>query len=345
MFFSSKSLSNSLKTSLAPIYILVGSDDFLMDDATQTIKGAWRLHNSGHSDADALEKRYIDISDATAEWEQLTADLQSRSLFAQQILYQVRYSKKTLTKNAKAHLSNVAQPSNASNLLIFQAPLCKVNDFHVFKTQASTAVVQISRLSATEFPQWIWVKLKEAFPTATREMAQLIAQYTHGNAYAAAQAIQKLSLFITQSDSLSLENIQRQLHNQCEYQAFELSDACLKGDACLAVQILRGHLKANEAPLLLWILGNEIRQLLRLQFNTTRMSLQEACRKQNLWSSKIPMYQTSSQRLSLDTLQRLHRYCLRADEYLKSGRTALLRDTLEQIALGLCGYSAVLGDV
>ena len=315
-----------------------------MDEATRAIRQQWQQQNSDDMSADALEKHYLDIADTATEWEQLTSNLESRSLFNQQILFQARYTKKTLTKTAKTSLMDIAQQPNPANLLIFQAPLCKIKDFQMFKALSFATLVQITSLNAQEFPQWVFAKLQQHFPTATLEMAQLITQYTQGNAFAATQAIQKLALFISANEPLSLENVQDQLHHQCEYQTFELSDACLKGDAHRAIHILRAHTKISETPLLLWILSNEIRQLLALAFSTKSMPFQEACRAHNIWSSKIGLYQAASKRLANVNLQRLHHLCMRADECLKSGKTLLLRDILEQIALGLCGHTSVLSN-
>lgn len=338
-----KALHTNIKKSFASIYILIGQDDFLLDDATQQIKAAWRGRFHDPDNPYALDQHYLEITDSDKEWQALKTELNSYSLFSQQTCYQVRFLKKSLDKSAKAHLMELAEQNEPSNILILQAPQCKAKDLQMFKNHNKVMVVQIWPLKPHEFVQWIFSELKRVFPNASQDMARLIAQYTRANLYAATQVIKKLSLLLGHSEKLTVEQIQTQLHNQCEFQNFELSDACLNGDAHTAIQILRLNNKASESPLLLWILSNELRLLLRLKLNTQHMTWAEACRTLNIWNTKSGLYQAACQRLDVSILQQLHHHCLVADRYLKTGQQQMLHNMLEQIALGICkNYIEVL---
>ncbi|MCC5792928.1 MAG: DNA polymerase III subunit delta [Legionellaceae bacterium] len=330
-------LAQQLQRGLSSLYILTGQEEFLMDRATQDIKAAWRDMASQAEDTDGLDWQYRELQGSAKDWESLTQDLSSRSLFSTQSFYHVRYSKKTLDKNGQTCLQTLTQTKAFPHILLLQAPFLKAKEVATFQKKPNVLVLSLYPLQEREFHQWIYRELQRIFPSAQPTMAALIGQYTQGNLFAADQVIKKLVLILAKDEPLSIALIQNQLHQQTEFQAFELSDACLSGNAAKALQILRQlGIQMSQIPLLLWILGNDIRQLMRLHFHTRTQSWRDACQALKIWPAKYTLYQKAVQRLDAAALLQLHNQCLWADSCLKSGQTSALKQTLEQIALGLC---------
>ncbi len=152
------------------------------------------------------------------------------------------------------------------------------------------------------------------------------------------QVITKLELITEQDGVLTSEMVREQLVDQCDYQLFDLANACLSRSADKAIQILRHAYNTKTEPtLILWLLTQEIRQLIQLvELIGQSVPFNTACNQLKIWSQRSRLYQTALKKANLDILQSLLQFCKLTDERIKSNQNSQIWHALELITLSLC---------
>jgi DNA polymerase-3 subunit delta len=341
MLIKQQALASYLAKKLADLYIIIGQDSFLLNNAADSIKLAWRPQNK-----EDYEEIILSINHP-ADWGQLHGEVNSYSLFAHSVLIDVRYEKKLLEPAGKEFFSDYIQDPNARCLLLVRAPNLPLKQLQWLTQHNNVHVIQIHPFTSSEMQHWIRQRLQERGLQFDQQILSLIHQYTQGNMLACAQVITKLELIAEQNRVLTVEIVKEQLINQCDYQLFELADACLSCSAEKAIQILRHAYNTKTEPtLILWLLTQEIRQLIQLiELIEQSVPFNTACNQLKIWSQRTSIYQLALKKLKLDHLLSLLQFCKLIDERIKSNPKSPIWHALELVALSLClgkqvGYCA-----
>ncbi|MBA2655885.1 MAG: DNA polymerase III subunit delta [Tatlockia sp.] len=332
MLIKLQALASHLRQKLAAIYILFGQDFYLLNEAAESLKKAWKLADPGE-----LEESILSIA-SPSDWDVVNEEANSYSLFANRVLLDLRYEKKTLEAAGKDFLNRYLKNPNPSCLLILRAPNLSLKLLQAFSHQENLNLIQASPLSGAAMQQWIAAKLQAKDLKFERDIPALIHQFTEGNMLACAQVIEKLELVADAETLLSHKLVSEQLIDQCEFQLFELADACLAANSEKVVQLLRHayHSKA-EPTLILWILAQEIRLLLQLKELTGYQALafNTACSQLKIWPQRTKLYQIILAKIKTSTLLDLLGFCKLIDERIKTTQNNQIWQSLEQIALSL----------
>ena len=333
MLIKQQTLTNHLRHKLAAIYILIGQDHFLLNEAANSIKQAWQ---STYKEEER-EQTILHINNP-ADWSVLDEEANSYSLFAKQVLIDIRYEKKTLDAAGKTFLTNYLQSINPHCLLVLRASNLTQKQLQSFLNQDNLHIIQANPLNDSATQQWITQQLQQKFLQFEKEIPQLIHQYTRGNMLACAQVIEKLSLIADKSSLVTVGLVKEQLVDQCAFQLYELADACLASNPAKAIQLLRNAASHKEEPtLILWILTQEIRLLIQL-FELINQSIpfNTACNQLKIWPQKQKFYQLALKKQQLSTLLQLLNFCKLTDIRIKSTQSSQIWHAFEQIALSLC---------
>ncbi|KTC89218.1 MULTISPECIES: DNA polymerase III subunit delta [Legionella] len=332
MLIKQQALASILKQKLAAVYILFGQDPFLLSSAAESIKLAWRTVNQ------ESEETVLHMNNPS-DWALLDTEVNSYSLFSDHFLIDIRYEKKTIDAHAKEFLTRYLQDINPSCLLLLRAPNLPNKQLQWLINNELVHAVQANPLNDLAIEHWIFEQLQTKALKFVPQIPSLIHQYTQGNMYACAQVIEKLELVVDKNDCLTVEFVQEQLVDQCEYQLFELVDACLTQKPDKIIQLLRHAARSKVEPtLVLWILTQEIRLLIQLTEKTIDQALpfNTACSQLKIWPQKANLYHAALKRTQLTHLFQLHRFCKTIDERIKSSQNNQIWQALEQIALSLC---------
>jgi len=330
MIIKYNALPLHLKKKTQPLYVITGSDPFLLNDACLNIKKSW--FNQGETD----EKR-LDLS-TNPDWSLLAQEANSYSLFAFQTLLDLRLEKKSIDKAGVDAIKSYLASENPRCLVILQAfdvPLKQLQWLDAFST---AIVVHIPQQTEAQSKQWIKSRLQQHSIPHEQSLPEVIYQYTQGNSLAAAQLIEKLSLTDDKTTTITSTTIKAHLIDQCEFQLYDLADACLLANAPKALHILRQALQTRTEPtLLLWLLTQEIRQLINLSYLLkAAINFTDACNKLKIWSSRARSYQTTLSRLSLQDLHQLLHRAKAIDEFIKTSQTQRVWHGLDNIVISLC---------
>lgn len=328
-------LAHQVQKKIAPLYVLVGQDNYLLDESLATIKTAIKK-------AHDCEEKIISVQ-TTEDWNNIGEEAKSYSLFSEIVLLNVFFDKKTIDAAAKKILSEYLNSINPRCYIIIRAPNVPAKQLQWLSSHQHAIVSVAYPLNLEAMKNWIASQLKTKSIQFDSEVPEVIHQYTQGNMLACAQVIEKIALCHAQDSKINVQQAREHLSNQCEHNLYELIDACLLGHSDKAIQILR-HAANNktEATLVLWMLTQEIRTIVQL-FNLLQQKtdFKTASTQLKIWPQRVGLYQSCCNRLNSsesaqETLRILHRYCYSIDEYIKSSFSTQVWNSLENLALSLC---------
>lgn len=324
-------LSSSLQKKLHACYVLIGNDPYLLNDAAIQIKQTFLKRGE-------CSQTILDINQPT-DWASLIAEANSYSLFSEYVFLDGRFEKKTIDTTGKALLQDYLANTNDRCLILLRAPQLTNKSLQWLINIPEAIVVQISPLQPQALKQWIEKQLLSHHLKTETAVIELIHQYTQGNMLATAQLIDKLALSYSSNTLITTVMLRDELSDQAHFEVYELSNACLNANAVQSLRLLNQFkLERIEPTLVLWVLTQEIRQLIQLHYALKRnVSIESACAQLKIWSSKIRLYEKAHTRLSLPTLFQLLKKCAQLDEQIKTSQTMQIWEQFDLLALSLCG--------
>ncbi|WP_133127319.1 DNA polymerase III subunit delta [Legionella nagasakiensis] len=330
MLIKYQALSTALKNNLHAVNILIGHDSYLLNDAALQIKKAWQKHTE-------TDEKTLHIN-TMSDWTLLLEEANSYSLFAKQTLLNVYLDKKTIEKAGKEALKHYVSNINPRCLIILRAPQVPTKQLKWLTAYDNVMIVQVFPLTAAALQSWIAFQLNNYTLHYEPQIPALIHQYTQGNMLACAQVIEKLVLVHVGNEVLTEAHVMPHLTDQCDYQLYELADACLTAQIEKAIHLLRqAYYNRQEPTLILWLMTQEIRQLIQLSYKMQQsVSFSAACSQLNIWPQRTKLYQTASTRFSLNKLYQLLRLSKQLDEQIKSNQSNQIWHGLERLAILFC---------
>jgi len=318
-----EALDAHLKNKLLPVYLLTGTDPFLLNTCVDTLKQA--CHNAFE---DEVEEKRFHISHPN-DWAELIAEANTYSLFSEQRLINASWDKKTLDAKGKAALKAYASDINPNCMIILQAPLVPMRQWPDFSKHQDVALVTITSHNAGALLRWIENQLKQTKFTYTRGVPNLIQEYTQGNMRAAAQTIERLALVHEPGTCLELDDVREQLVDERDYKLYELSGACLEGNTTKALDLVRRAKQDQTEPtLILWFITQELRLLEQISSGVSHQAL-------NIRSFRTRQYQQASNRLSKADIHQLLRQSQALDVHIKSSPTTHVWRLVEQLVMAM----------
>ena len=333
MLIKHQALKTELNKKIRALHILFGQDYFLLNEAAEKIKSAWKNANN-----DSFEETILTI-EHPSDWTLAATEANSYSLFANTVLLDIRYDKKSIEALGKEFISNYLKDINPRCMIILRAPQVLQKQLSWIYQHENVLAVQANPLNLQAMQYWIAERLESKGLKVEPQTSNLIQQYTQGNMLACAQVIEKLELIAEPNQILTKELVVEHLVDQCDFQLFELSDACLSERPDKVIQLLRHAANTKAEPtLVLWILAQEIRTVLQLFELTTleAISFNSACSQLKIWAQRTSLYSKALKKLSVDLLLTLLQFCQRIDEMIKSSQNKQTWQSLEQLALSFC---------
>lgn len=330
MLIKYQALASHLQRKTHPVYVLIGQEHYLLNDAAFMIKKAWR--QKGECDETTLHLN------STADWNLLLDEANSYSLFSEWVLLDARHDKKSIDAAAKQIMTRYLQEINPRCLIVLRAPNVPAKQLQWLANHEHVLVVQAFPLTAAALKNWITSQLKSHSLQFEQEISGLIQQYGEGNMLACAQVVEKLALVCDEGMVLNKQDVLAQLIDQSDYQLYELADACLAANGEKAIHLLRqACVQKTEPTLILWLLAQEIRLLIQLSHKLKLSpAFNNACSELKIWPQRAPLYQKTLARLPVTKLYHLLEVCKELDGKIKSNKNHQLWNSFEQLALSLC---------
>lgn len=320
-----------------PLYVLIGQDTYLLEEAFNTIKAHIKTTND-------CDEQIINIQ-TTDDWKTLEETSNCYSLFASNTLINAVLDKKTIDANGKKILTKYLDQNPSNCFTILRAPNLPAKQIQWLTNHPQVLVVVAYPLNTAAMKQWITNQLSNKTFKYNKEVPELILHYTQGNMLACAQVIEKISLTNPANSQISSQHVLDHVSNQCDHSLYELVDACLLGHADKAIQVLRQAANnKTEATLVLWMLTQEVRILSQILFAQQQNTDLKTINPQlKIWPQRSSLYQQASKRLTAETLKQLLAHSKIIDEQIKSTLNKYVWNALECLAVSIC-VGRIIGD-
>jgi DNA polymerase-3 subunit delta len=245
---------------LPAVFVVASDEPLLALEAQDAIRAAAR--GLGYVERDVLQ------ADARFDWSKLTAAAHSLSLFADKKLVEIRLPTGKPGSAGAAALEAHAEAAGEGVLTLVALPRLdrRAKETRwVAALERAGVLVEIDAIDRSRLPQWIGQRLARHQQRAGGEALDFIADRVEGNLLAAHQEIEKLAL-LHPAGELALEQVADSVLNVARYDAFQVPVAMLAGDVARLRKTMAGLEAEGEAiPLLLWVITEELRMLLRVK--------------------------------------------------------------------------------
>ncbi len=244
---------------LARCYVVSGDEALLCLEAQDAIRRAAR--------AQGYDEREVLHADARMDWSALERAAASQSLFCSRRLLEIRLPSGKPGKSGGAALQAHARREDEDLLTIISLPrldrASRASDW-ASALQATTAWIEVAAIGRDRLPEWIAGRLARQRQSAPPPALAFLADQVEGNLLAAHQEIGKLHLLYGDGP-LTLEQIRAAIFDVARFEGVSLPAAMLAGDRPRIARTVAGlRAEGEPLPLLLWIVSEELRNLLRL---------------------------------------------------------------------------------
>ena len=325
---------NQLKAasfSVQPVYLLYGEEPLFLRDCYDGLRQ--KLQSQGYLTGDVYDV------DTSFDWQSLQMETQAGSLFSDQRMILVNMPKGSPGRDGGKFIQDWCQFVQTLPPEIVIVFLCERLDSRQLKSkwviaiESAGLVVQAKPVPINALPNWCQQKAQSLALTLEPEAANLLAERVEGNLLAADQELLKLSLLLPAGSRINVRTILENVVDQAHYQLFALSSSVLNGQVAYSLQMLmRLRQEGIEAPIILWLLSKELRQLIALAQLSQQISMGQAFKQCGIWSSKQSEYSNALNRQGLMSWQALLKSALKVDLMIKGIQPTM---TPDEVWLGL----------
>ena len=292
-------LESHLKQGLQALYVLVGNEPLAQRECLDAIRAAAKAQGYDERTGLTVERNF--------NWQQIQNYGQALSLFASKRLLELSIpSGKPGVDGGKAlqALANATIPDTAIVIILPALERDAKNSawFSALETQAQT--ITLNEIEAANLPKWIANRLALQGQSASTSTLEFLANQVEGNLLAANQEVQKLGLLYPQGE-LSDETVREAVLNVSRFDAFQLGEAVLQGDAERTARILQGLQDEGENAVavmnpLMWVL----RPLVRIKQAEMRgENVTSAMTNARIYGDRQALVKRALSRLSLRQLE------------------------------------------
>jgi DNA polymerase-3 subunit delta len=309
-----------------PVYLLYGEEPLFIRESYDGLRQT--LQSKGYLTGDVFDV------DATFDWQGLQMETQAGSLFAEQRMMVVNMPKGSPGRGGGEFIQNWCKfaqtlPRDLPPELVIVIQ-CERLDSRQIKSkwvgaiESAGLVVQAKSVPLNALPNWCQQRASSLGLQLESDAAALLAERVEGNLLAADQELIKLSLVLANGAVISSQTILEQVVDQAHYQLFALATSVLNGQVMYSLQMLnRLREEGIEAPILLWLLSKELRQLIELSQLSQQMAMGQAFKQCRIWSSRQAEFTNALNRKGLVSWQSLLSRALKIDLMIKGIRPVL----------------------
>jgi DNA polymerase-3 subunit delta len=330
-------LASHLARELRPFYVVHGDEPLLAMEAGDQIRAAAR--KAGHAEREVL------VADASFKWEAFSVANRNLGLFGERRLIDLRIpSGKPGPEGARTLEECAANPNPDTLTLVTLPRLDRAAQSAAWFAALEGAGVAIAvyPLERAELPQWLGQRLARQKQSVAPETLEFLADATEGNLLAARQEIEKLALLLPEG-KLEHDAVERAVADVARFDVYQLSEAWLIGDAARVARILAALEGEGEGmPLLLWILGEDLRALAGVLDETAAGTPRAAAaRNARIWGKRQAALEKAAARVSRDAIPGLFVRLARLEGLAKGIGEGNAWDELLALALDLCGQPSI----
>jgi len=321
-----------LARGLAPVYVVAGEETLLIQETLDAIRAQAR--KDGYS-----EREVLDV-ERGFDWQRVVDSCASMSLFASHRIVEVRMTTTPDDAGRKALQALASHPPQDVLLLVVCGALDKRQRESAWFRALDVAGVSVYAwpIKGTDLPTWIAERLRAAGVQAEPEAVSLLAERTEGNLLAAQQDVDKLALLYP-GQTVTVEALAQAVADSARFEAFDLNDRVLDGDAVGAVRSLDRLREEGLNPLeVLGALAWSLRQLAKAAMQFARLrDARAACEAAGIFRAQQARYVRAVPRVRPGEALGWFRRAAKVDQLVKSGQEAAAWEELLTLILAASG--------
>lgn len=333
-------LEQHLAKTLSAIYLICSDELLLVEEATSSIRTAAR--KAGYT-----ERVSLTVESGTDWGKLLFAEAHTLSLFATQRIVEMNIAgAKTTTATTKILKEITATPLANTILLIRTGKLDSRSEQAAwFKAlEKNGIVIQIWPIALDQLPGWILQRAKKSGLNLTPDAAKLLADLVEGNLLAAAQEIEKLSLF--QSDAnktIDASAIAKIITDNARFDIFSLVECAVSGNSSRSLRIIDNlQAEGTEPVLILWALSREVRTMAELARQSKQgVPLGSLFSQFRIWEKRQAGVRRFLQQHNQQSCWKLLLESAKIDRIIKGAATGNVWNELKQLALKIAGNDII----
>lgn len=299
MQLDSNQLKQHLLKTLAPLYVLVGDEPLALSECLDSIRHAARKAGADERNSYIVERNF--------NWQQINQFAQALSLFSALRILEIHIPNgKPGVEGGKALAELCANliPDTTTIIVLPTLERDAKNSAWFGALQKAGMVIDLKEISPAQLPNWLAARLALQNQSTDAISLAFIAHQVEGNLLAAHQEIQKLALLYPAGE-ISHDAIREAVLNVSRFDAFQLGDAVLVGDAARVTAILQGLRDEGEQVVammnpLMWVL----RPLVRIkQAEARNENIMTAMTNARIYGDRQNLVKRALSRLSLRQLE------------------------------------------
>jgi DNA polymerase-3 subunit delta len=231
MAIKPEQLPGLLQRSLAPVYLIAGTEQLLVQECRDAVIHA--------AQAQGFSERSVYDVNRGFSWDELAQDSSAPSLFASRRILDLRLPTGKPGTDGSRALVELAQSTDPDTLLLvssgdWSAAMRKLK--WVKELAKVGVVVEIWPIKPQQLPGWIRQRMKRSGLEPEPGAVALLAELVEGNLLAAQQEIDKL-LLLDHAGRVTVDDVARAVANSARFDSFRLVECALQGslDECLRV--------------------------------------------------------------------------------------------------------------
>ncbi len=299
MRLDSSQLKQHLTQTLSPLYVLVGDEPLAQSECLDALRLAARKAGADERTGFVVERNF--------NWQQIGQFAQAMSLFSSQRILEIHIPNGKPGVDGGKALVDLATNQVPDTTIIITLPDLEreaKNSAWFNALQNSSTLIELKEVTPSQLPQWLAARLKAQNQSTDAATLAFIAHQVEGNLLAAHQEVQKLGLLYPAGE-ISPEAVRESVLNVSRYDAFQLGEAVLAGDAERTTRILQGLQDEGETAVaimnpLMWVL----RPLVRIKHAEARgENMMNAMTNARIYGERQHLVKRALGRLSLRTLE------------------------------------------
>jgi len=311
----------------APVYLVVGEEDLLRDEAVATLKAAL-LGEGGEFNFDLF---YGDESEG-AEILNCASEV---PVFAERRVVLVKNAEKLPAREAEKLLAYLGAPVESTVLVCVAVKLDGRLKFSQALTRAAVTV-DCSPLRDLQVGPWLGRDAQRLGLRLNEKAVEVLKETCGGSLYAARREMEKLASYVAADRPATADDVYQLRGVEPGASVFDLTLAIADGQRGRVLSILARNLEAGEAPLrILGSLAWQYRRIWKVKEQIREGGCEgEAARTLRMDPLNVRAFLS---RFSEAHLRNALRLFLEADGQLKGGSSGQPKMTMERLLLRLCG--------
>ena len=292
-------LKQQLSQKLSPLYVLIGAEPLAQSECLDAIRQAARKAGADDRSSFIVERNF--------NWQQVQQFGQALSLFSSLRILEIHIPNGKPGVDGSKALTELAANAMPDTTTIIVLPALEreaKNSAWFNALQSASTLIELKEIAPTQLPQWLAARLAAQNQSTDAASLTFIANQVEGNLLAAHQEIQKLALLYPAGE-ISAESVREAVLNVSRFDAFQLGEAVLTGDAARTSRILQGLQDEGENAVavmnpLMWVL----RPLVRIKQAEARgENVMNAMTNARIYGDRQSLFKRALARLSLRQLE------------------------------------------